>query len=90
MLGGLIVWAVQFFALYIIASIFMTTPLSRVLAAATTLACLVADALLLRGALALRRARNDEVALWRASLAAMAAGISLVAVVWQGLPALLA
>ncbi|MDQ3077213.1 MAG: hypothetical protein M3Q83_00040 [Pseudomonadota bacterium] len=89
MLGGLIVWAVQFFALYIIASVFMTTTLSRVLTAIITLACLAADALLLQGAMAQRAKRTDDIARWRASMAALSAAVSLVAVAWQGLPALL-
>ncbi|MDQ3143860.1 MAG: hypothetical protein M3Q57_03145 [Pseudomonadota bacterium] len=89
MLGGLIVWAVQFFALYIIASVFMTTTLSRVLTAIITIACLAADGWLLRHALAKRAERADDIARWRATLAALAAALSLIAVAWQGLPALL-
>lgn len=91
MLGGLIVWTVHFFALYIIASIFLTTPLARLLTLAMTLACLAADGWLL--ARALQRLRSDEAdepGRWNVSLAALAAAISLVAVAWQGLPALLA
>ena len=47
MLGGMIVWAAHFFALYIVASIFLTSTTSRVLAALITVACLVAASLAL-------------------------------------------
>ena len=91
MLGGMVVWTVQFFALYIVASIFLTSTISRVLAVLITLACLAADGALLARAMRLLRGGSvDEPARWRASLAALIAAISLVAVTWQGLPALLA
>jgi hypothetical protein len=91
MLGGLIVWTVHFFSLYIIASIFLTTTPARILALAMTLACLGADGWLLSRALGkLRGDGADEAGRWNVSLAALAAAISLVAVAWQGLPALLA
>jgi hypothetical protein len=90
MLGGLIVWTVHFFSLYIIASIFLTTILARILALAATLACLAADGWLLARALRRLRTENaDEAGRWNVSIAALAAAISLVAVAWQGLPALL-
>ena len=91
MLGGLIVWTVHFFSIYIIASIFLTTILARILTLAITVACLAADgALLARALRGVRGRAGDEAARWNVSLAALAAAISLVAVAWQGLPALLA
>lgn len=87
LLGGLIVWTVHFFTLYAIASIFLTTTLSRLLAGVVTLACLAADALLLRHGLRGRQADGFDG--WMHRVAALVAGLSFVAVLWQGLPALL-
>jgi hypothetical protein len=89
LLGGLIIWAAHFFILYAIASIFLTTTLARLLAGAVTLICLVAVALLLARALRWR-ADADPFEHWMHVLAALVAAISLVAVLWQGLPVLLA
>lgn len=89
-LGGLIVWTVHFFSIYTIASIFLTSTLSRLLTLAVTAACLAADAALLLWAVRdLRRGATDEFAGWLRRLAALIAAISFVAVLWQGLPALL-
>lgn len=91
MLGGLIVWTVHFFSIYIVASIFLTSDVARILTVLITLACLAADGVLLTSALRLLRGGGtDEAGRWNISLAALAAAISLVAVAWQGLPALLA
>lgn len=86
LLGGMIVWTAHFFALYIIGSIFLATPLARWLAAAVTLICIAADVRLLFWI----RARRDTLFEgWAASVGLILAGLSLVAVVWQGLPVLL-
>lgn len=47
-LGGLLIWALRFFALYAVASIFLTSDIARLLTVAVTLLCLVLNALLLR------------------------------------------
>lgn len=91
LLGGLIVWTVHFFTLYAIASILLTTMLARWLVAGATAVCLACDALLL--ASALRSPGDgplDHFERWLRMLGALVAAISLVAVLWQGLPALLA
>ena len=85
LLGGLIVWAVHFFALYIIASIFLTTPLARALALLVTLACLVVGALLLRQTL--RSDAPTQTDAWMRAVALCGLGLSAVAIVWQALPA---
>lgn len=87
LLGGLIVWTVHFFALYIIASIFLTTPLARVLVVLVTLACLTASALLLRQAL--RTDVPTQMDAWMRAVALCGIGLSVVAIVWQALPALI-
>lgn len=91
MLGGMIVWAVHFFALYIVASIFLTSTTSRVLTVLITLACLAAAGLLLqRSRRAIRHEGDDAFTRWQAYLAALTAALALVAILWQGLPAFLA
>ncbi len=90
LLGGLIVWALHFFTIYAISSIFLTSWLSRVLTLVVTAVCLAADAGLVWWAVRdLRRGHMDDFARWLRQLASLIAAISLVAVLWQGLPALL-
>ncbi len=90
LLGGLLVWAVHFFGIYIIASIWLTSTTSRVLALVLTGLCLAADGWLLwRAVPALRASRSDEVDHWIALVATLGIALSLLAVLWQGLPALL-
>jgi hypothetical protein len=87
LLGGLIIWAVHFFALYIVASVFLTTPLARMLTLLISLVCLGAGVLLL-----VRIWRSDvSTAMdeWTRGVALLGAMISIVAVLWQALPALL-
>ena len=89
-LGGLIVWTVQFFGLYAIASIFPGLTVARVLAIALTLAAILANIWLFRRAARILKADGpEEVNRWKAIMAALTAATSLVAVLWQGLPAVL-
>lgn len=87
LLGGMIVWTVHFFALYAIASIFLTTPLARTLVIVVSVGCLAADAWLFRRALAAPRA--DGIDAWSRTLAMLTIGISALAVFWQAFPAVL-
>ena len=86
LLGGLIVWTVHFFAIYIVASVFLTTTIARALTLLVTLACLAADGWLV--ARLRRQGGGDDFSEWLRTLALIGAGISAVAVLWQGLPAL--
>ena len=88
LLGGLIIWTVHFFALYIIASVWLTTPLARGLTLALTIACLGAVGLLLVGMQ--RRQADTDMDRWVHVVASVGFGIAGVAILWQGLPALLA
>lgn len=88
MLGGLIVWAVHFFVLYAFASILLTTVTARVLVLLVSAACIAADGLLF--AHALRKPLSDAAEAWMRRIALLSAGLSLIAVTWQALPALLA
>lgn len=83
MLGGMIVWTVHFFALYIAGSVFPGSATARILTGLITLACLAAAALLFV------RALRCPPGLAR-TLAAAGTALAAVAVVWQGLPALFA
>lgn len=88
LLQGPIVWTVHFFALFGIASIFLTTPLARVLTVLVTLLCLGASAILL-----VRTVRSDmptATEAWMRTVAICGLGLTVVAVVWQGLPAIFA
>ena len=89
-LGGLLVWTAHFFGLYLIASIWLTTTTARVVAGVFTLACLAADAWLLwRSAPARRSEGSDGFDRWLLVLAFLGAALSALAVLWQGLPALI-
>lgn len=81
MLGGMIVWAIHFFALYIAGSVFPETAAARILTGLITLACLAAAAVILVRALRLVPGLQRTLALAGALLSA-------IAIIWQGLPAL--
>lgn len=87
LLSGLIIWTVHFFALYIVASVFLTTPLARWLTLVVTIACLVAVAGAAR--LARRSARDSAMDDWVRTVALLGLGLSGIAILWQGFPALL-
>lgn len=87
LLGGMLVWAADFFLLYGIASILLTTPAARIASLAVTAAAVAADLWLIDRSLKLHRARGDEYDHWLARMALLIAAISLVSVIWQGFPA---
>lgn len=89
LLGGLLVWAVHFFLLYGIASLWPGTKLAHWLTLAATIPAVAADAGLLWLAAALRlRTSSDELRGWVIDVGAVSAALSLVAVLWQALPAI--
>jgi len=88
-LAGLIVWAAHFFALYGIASVFPGLPVARWLTLAVTVPALAADGAILVHALR-GRSSDDRLDRWIAGLASLGAALSVVAVLWQGLPGLIA
>lgn len=87
-LGGLLIWALHFFALYAVASIFLTSDIARLLTVAVTLLCLVLNALLLRRIVAVPV--DVELTRWMRSLALLGVALSVIAILWQALPAALA
>lgn len=84
LLGGMLIWTAHFFGLYAIAEI---APHPGLVLALTAL-CLGGDIWLLRTIA--RLPRDDPFTAWRRSVAAAEAGLSLLAVSWQALPALAA
>lgn len=87
LLGGLVIWAAHFFTLYAIASILPGEDEARFLVLGATLAALALDALVLRMALISRQKESPGDALMtKAGIAG--ALLSLVAISWQGLPAI--
>ena len=90
LLGGLAIWAAHLLGVYAFASLgaVVAEPdhmLVRILVGALTLACLAADAAILR--IALTRPSTDGLARFLRLGAALGAALSVVAVLWQGLPA---
>ena len=97
LLGGLLIWAAHFTGVYAIASLAdvmsrADAPWALAAVAALTVVCVAGDAALLVGAL--RRPDRDAESdpglarFWR-SVAGLGALVSLIAVLWQGLPALI-
>jgi hypothetical protein len=90
LLGGLLVWALHFFLVYGIASVFPGTTQARILTLAATLLCLGGALLLLRPAVwHWREAGRDGLSRWMSGVAAGGAALAVVAIVFQGLPAML-
>ena len=84
LLGGFLVWTGHFFGLYLIAEF---AP-AATLVIALTILCIIADLWLLRW---LRGIPCSEAfAQWRRSVGMAGAVLSLLAVLWQGLPIMLA
>lgn len=87
LLGGLLVWAVHFFALYAVGSIFLTTDLARGLTIALTLICLLVLAAI--GRHAWLASVPDAESGWIRIVGLWGVAIGGIAILWQGLVALL-
>jgi len=91
----MMIWGVHFGGSYGVASIAAelgdaSAPLARTAVIVWTLACLAADALLIRFAIRAAQAAPDgDVGGWVAQLGAALAALSLVGVAWQGIVPLL-
>lgn len=90
LLGGLLVWTAHFFLLYGIASAFPGSSTANLLTLAVTIPALAIDGWILWFAIQrMRRDDGDGLAGWISELGAVGAALSLVAVGWQALPAIL-
>ncbi len=89
LLGGLILWAAHFFAIYIIASLWPGTVHARALVVLATLIVLALAAW--RTILVWRdmRTTGDELLGWSDGLALLGYALAGVAILYQGLPSLL-
>lgn len=87
LLAGPIVWTVHFFALYGIASIFLTSTISRVLTVLVSVACLAAIALLFVRVRASQPVDDPDA--WTHRVSLLGVCLSGVAIFWQTLPPLL-
>lgn len=90
LLGGLLVWAAHFFAVYIIGSLFPGTELARWLVLTVTLFGVGIAARILFFRLRSRGAEHDALDRWLLMLSASAYALVIVGIVYQGLPAVLA
>lgn len=86
-LGGLTVWAAHFFTLYGIASILPGKPLAPILALVATVFFLLLNLALFAAARRLRPSGKDEFRKWVLGFAELASLLSMLAVAWQGFPA---
>ncbi len=91
LLSGLIIWTLHFFGIYTAASLFPGTSLAKWLTGLLTLAALVSLAavlFLLKGKLKDRE--SDSLSLWTHRLALLSGALAGIAILYQGLPALIA
>lgn len=84
--GGLIVWAAHFVAIYAIASVFPGQAIARWLVLAASAAAIGANTAILWSTSA---RRNDPLDGWARKTGRAGAALSLLAVVWQTAPAVL-
>lgn len=89
LLGGLIVWTAHFFASYGIASLWPGSSLAKWLVGLVTLLALAVGCLLLWRSAVRLRTTADDVQRWSLKLSMLGYALSVVAVGYQGLPALL-
>ena len=87
LLSGFLLWTIHFFALYVVASAFPARSISYWLTGLFTVICL-AVAPMLAGRLRRQNATSGMEG-WVRLVALCGLGLSVVAIAWQGLPALI-
>jgi hypothetical protein len=89
LLGGLVIWALHFFAIYGVASIFPRQAAAHWLTILLTLPALIGDAALLWISAGRRLASpQGDLDAWMSDVAALGAALSFIAVLWQAAAAL--
>lgn len=88
LLSGLVVWSEHFFFLYAVASTLPGVPWTRIVVIAATLVAVVTNLLIFRTVRVL--SSDDPVDRWIAQGARLGALLSLIAVLWQAMPAIVA
>lgn len=89
LLGGMLMWTVHFFAVYIIGSVFPGTKTAAVLVLIVTFAILAIIWLLVKRAYRALPSTHDGLQSWIIELSLLSYGLAAVAVMYQGLPAIL-
>jgi hypothetical protein len=90
LLAGLLVWAAHFFGVYIIGSLFPGTQLARWLVLGVTLLGVGVVGLFLIRPVRRMEAPADTLDCWLRVLARSGCALAIVAITYQGLPAILA
>ena len=90
LLGGMLLWTAHFFAVYGIASLFPGTTLASTLVLAATMLALAVAGYLLAATLRHRRADGDGLQRWSSKAAAILYALAGLAILYAGMPALLA
>jgi len=86
LLGGLVIWTAHFLTLYGLASIFPGRSLANWLVLPATIIAVVALVFVLRAAI-LGASAEDPLDRWIGRLGTFATALSLLAVLWQAVPA---
>ncbi len=89
LLGGLLLWAAHFFAVYIIGSVFPGERIAAVLVLITTFAILAVTLTLAIKALRARSDIDDGIQRWMSDLTLLGYLTGGVAIIYQGLPAVM-
>lgn len=89
LLGGLLLWAAHFFALYAIASILPGTRAAAVLVLIATALASVMAAVFIYRISRTHRQEHDGLQRWMHSLSASGYALAGAGIVYQGLPAIL-
>ncbi len=89
LLGGLLLWAAHFVAVYAVASIWPGSQLARALVAAATVLALALGGWLSVKAMRRFRAATDDLHRWSWSLTLLGYALAGVAIAYQGLPSAL-
>ncbi|UUR08914.1 hypothetical protein [Sphingomonas glaciei] len=89
LLGGMLLWTVHFFTVYGIASLFPGTKLAAMLVLVATGLALALAAYLLAATLRHHRTEEDNLKRWRSKGSAILYALAGLAILYQGLPALL-
>lgn len=88
-LGGMLLWTAHFFAVYGIASLFPGTRLAALLVLVVTGLALAVAGYLLTATLRHHRTEEDSLKRWSSKGSAILYALAGLAVLYQGLPALL-
>lgn len=89
-LGGLLLWAGHFFAVYGIASVLPGTSLAALFILIATVLGLALAAWFLVQAVRARNSSSDKLQRWLHGLSGLGYALAALAIVYQGLPAIIA